>query len=525
MTIEWDDIQGHILRAYKFTRARFLVVEVTEAGGGLRWLRDLVAPEVVAPPVGERQPPGHAVNVAFSHAGLAALDTDPEVLAAFPEEHRQGMWARAALLGDTDWERGWVNQPALGPHDRERVTAGTGGPPPAAAHVFVAIHADDRGEIDTVDGRIRPRADTPGVRLAGRIDVAVLEADAEAHGVRATQAGPHDAGRSYRREHFGFADGLSQPRIAGVSAPPGPSTDTGWQWWRRPKSSPNPIIQPGEFVLGYPDEDNPDATAPEPRALFRNGSYLVVRKLGQDVGAFRELVATTAAQARLAGDGDVDPAEVAAAMMGRGIDGVPLVEPPTAGDPNRDFSFRSDPDGQRCPLGSHVRRANPRDGLTLGASAVNRHRVLRRSLPYGPPAPPERTGDDGGRGDDGAERGIIFLAYGASIGRQFEFVQRWWLNDGDALGIGHRGDPVSGAPGVEATVTVPGRGRWPRRRPLVIPHGGEYFFAPGLSALRRLALGQWRARSASSVAGPEPAALAPSARSSRPGFSPVADAT
>src|SRR6476646_9806668 len=73
----------------------------------------------------------------------------------------------------------------------------------------------------------------------------------------------HDGGKSYRREHFGFADGLSQPRIAGVSAPPAAPPDTGWglRWWRRPKAAPNPIIQPGEFVLGYPDEDNPNATA------------------------------------------------------------------------------------------------------------------------------------------------------------------------------------------------------------------------------------------------------------------------
>jgi Dyp-type peroxidase family len=309
-----------------------------------------------------------------------------------------------------------------------------------------------------------------------------------------------------RREHFGFADGLSQPRIAGVN---GPETAEPAPWygrllragggsgglWPRGRADPNPVIRLGEFVLGYPDEDDPHPVLPEPADLFRNGSYLVVRKLAQDVPAFWAFARAAATEARHDGRDDVTVADVAARVMGRARDGTPLVDPavPAAG---RDFSFRDDPEGRHCPLGSHVRRSNPRDGAALGASDVNRHRLLRRGLPYGPPSPAAAEVDvldltDHGQARldaarDGVERGIFFLCFGASISRQFEFVQRSWLNDGDALGIGHSGDVVSGAEDREATVTVSDGRRMARPAAVVTARGGEYFFTPGIGALRLL---------------------------------------
>jgi Dyp-type peroxidase family len=278
-----------------------------------------------------------------------------------------------------------------------------------------------------------------------------------------------------------LADGISQPRIAGVDAP-GAGRRTWRGRWTRRTPAANPVVEAGEFILGQPDEDDPAPVLPEPAALFRNGSYLTYRKLRQDVAAFRRFLAGAAGS--VAGH-HIGTGDIAAAVLGRQEDGSPLVGAPHGGDPARDFSFRSDPEGLRCPLGAHVRRANPRDGNGLPSRFVSRHRLLRRGMPYGPPYD-ESTATE--------ERGLLFLAFGASISRQFEFVQRSWLNDGDAFGIGPQADILGGGPRLPAAMAVPGSpiGHLRRTEPFVWPRGGGYFFAPGIDALRRLALGAFR---------------------------------
>jgi Dyp-type peroxidase family len=220
---------------------------------------------------------------------------------------------------------------------------------------------------------------------------------------------------------------------------------------------------------------------PQPALLGRNGSYLVYRKLYQDVAAFRQFLRKEAR----------DPADeelLAAKLMGRWRSGAPLVLAPHADDPaladdpqrNSDFNYvNMDPNGLACPIGAHIRRANPRDSV----HGANRNRLIRRGLPYGPPLPE-------GAPDDGADRGVAVLFGNASISRQFEFVQRVWLNERKFGGLDNDKDPIAGDNDGCFDMTIQRR---PFRRRIsglprfVTVRGGGYFFAPGIAALRYLA--------------------------------------
>jgi Dyp-type peroxidase family len=248
----------------------------------------------------------------------------------------------------------------------------------------------------------------------------------------------------------------------------------------------NPQEQPfkaGEFVLGYSDEmGGVQKTVPE--VLGRNGTYVVFRKLHQRVAAFRRYLKEHS-------KGPEDEELTAAKMMGRWRSGAPLALCPLrddrelGADPlrNNNFLFREDdPDGFKTPSGSHIRRTNPRDAKIAGMVRI--HRMIRRGTAYGPPLP------EGVLEDDGADRGLIFAFVGAHLGRQFEFVQSEWVNDGVFIGAGKDKDPVVGSNGDGGAFTLP-------RRPLrkrfqgipnfVVTRGGEYCFMPSLTALRWLA--------------------------------------
>jgi Dyp-type peroxidase family len=222
---------------------------------------------------------------------------------------------------------------------------------------------------------------------------------------------------------------------------------------------------------------------------------MVFRKLRQDVARYREVVARTA---RDHFNGDVEL--VAAKIVGRWRDGTPVTLAPERTDPalaadrsrGNDFTFRDDPRGERCPLGAHIRRANPRDALPGGFARSRRHRIIRRGMPYGPVLPP-------GSDDDGADRGLVFVCFNASIRRQFETVNAW-LIDGNLFGLGTDSDYLLGAnERTDGKMTIQGRPptfvspQWP----LVITRGGEYLFLPGIAALHALGrpggeAGEWR---------------------------------
>jgi Dyp-type peroxidase family len=255
-------------------------------------------------------------------------------------------------------------------------------------------------------------------------------------------------------------------------------------------------VEPGELVLGY--RDNLGTTAPllqcNGRDIGRNGSFLVVRQLEQHRDRLDDYAIDAAD--KLADDPRVPKlsrAELAewikARMVGRWKDGTSLVkhpekpgsqdDPPRA--PDNTFMFgREDPDGLRCPLGAHIRRANPRDSFEPGSPVqlgiTNRHRILRVGRVYEP-----------AKGDN---PGLLFMCVNADIERQFEFLQQTWLLGPDFDGLNNEIDPVVGHRGDEDTMTIPTPGgplRLPGLKKFVTVRGGGYFFMPSRSAVRALA--------------------------------------
>jgi Dyp-type peroxidase family len=195
-------------------------------------------------------------------------------------------------------------------------------------------------------------------------------------------------------------------------------------------------------------------------------------------------------------DGQLDPRagdRLAAKFVGRWQNGAPLVLSPDADDPALskadDFGYRdNDAHGFKCPIGSHVRRSNPRD--TLGPDAAtalataNRHRILRRGRSYGV-RPEDR------RIDDGVPRGLHFLCLNSDIERQFEFVQQTWINNPVFGGLDGEVDPLVGnltkGDEIFTTQADPLRTRVHNLERFVTVKGGAYFFLPSIRALRYLA--------------------------------------
>jgi deferrochelatase/peroxidase EfeB len=213
---------------------------------------------------------------------------------------------------------------------------------------------------------------------------------------------------------------------------------------------------------------------------------MIYRKFFMDVVRFTGFLRESA---RLTGG---DEELVAAKVMGRWRDGTPLIlspdrpDPELAADPTRvnDFRYESDLEGLRCPLGAHIRRANPRDALGWQGSLSLRHRMIRRGVTYGPP--PEDPAVD-----DGIDRGLVFTCFVASIERQFETVQTAWINDGNVFGLGNDKDFLLGAEDPAGKMTVHGDPpRFLAPQPgFTRVRGGEYLFQPGLAALRAIATG------------------------------------
>lgn len=451
--LDWDDIQGNVLRGYGFAYAHHLVLSVVDGDAARRLLRRLISAVTPCTPWVTR--PEVTLNVAFTHRGLAALGVASEDLDSFPADFREGMRRRAVTnLGDVgaddpdNWETEGVQHPA--------------------AHVLFLIGSDSADACDQRRSELVADVLDHGFTVVANQPAAHLTASDEV------------AGSWQKIEHFGFADGVSQPPIEGARGPTvveghgTPLEDGRWA-----------PVKPGEFVLGYPDEEGDLPPAPTPSQLSHNGTYLVYRKLAQDVAGFRRLIAE---RARLHG---VDESLLAAKMVGRNPDGSPLssraeARPVTPEDErwwDNDFRFADDERGAVCPVGSHVRRANPRDALATSPELVSRHRLLRRGVPYGPPLAADAVEDDG------ADRGLLFLAYCASIRRQFEFVQREWLNDGNVFGAGHTTDPISGhgTGGRRFALELDGPLVLSGLPQLVQVRGGDYLFQPSLTGLRYLA--------------------------------------
>jgi Dyp-type peroxidase family len=441
--LDLDRIQGLVVRGYRLKLARYIFLRIDDPAGAGLWISQITSEVVTAAPWSEK--PVSGVNIAFSYTGLAALALPSQTLASFPEEFREGMAARSTLLGDEDLSEPANWEPPLGTPE---------------VHVLVFIAAAHREALDAHDQRIRA-----SIERVGGLTVI------------------HEDNGGYMpdyREHFGYADGFAQPEIegAGLSSQPGDGAPLSGGHWRP--------IRAGEFILGYPDEENVLPVAPTPGQLATNGSFLVYRKLHQDVAAFR---------AQLSRAAELYPGGeelLAAKIVGRWRDGTPIDLSPEHPDPaivadgdrNNAFSYSADSDGLRCPVGAHVRRANPRDSLPFEGKLVNRHRLVRRGIPYGDKLPY-------GAPDDGKDRGVIFMCLQASIARQFEFIQTQWLNRGNAFTLGEDQDVLAGRQAGDGPhkMTIPGNPPFlfgPLQR-VVTVRGGEYFFVPGINGLEFLA--------------------------------------
>jgi Dyp-type peroxidase family len=500
--VDYSDVQGIVRFGYgRMTQAAYVLADVADPAAARAWLRSApVSTAVATSPV-----PPTALQVAFTAPGLVALGVASSILDQFSHEFRGGMTdgSRARRSGDVGdnapsaWEWGW-----------DGARAGDAGVPHVLFMVFAEPSAENGGGLDAYERRVLGAEWAGAFRLVRRLDT-------------------NDIGGI---EPFGFADGISQPSID-------------WEQRRDPAGAHvdyGNLIALGELLLGYRNEygkftDRPllDAAsaaaalllpaddAPSKRDLGRNGTYLVLRQLEQDVRGFWRYVQARADEAS-------DPAladRLSSAFVGRARDGTPLVAPddaPIEGVATdaetvrlNQFTFERDPAGARCPFGSHVRRVNPRNadvgghpsglkkllamlGLTPRTfrddltSSVRFHRIVRRGREYGPalspddarlPSPP-----------DDAKRGLHFICLNANISRQFEFLQNAWVMNTKFSGLTGASDPllgnrvpIAGCPSTDGFV-IEGDGA-PGRRVVGLPRfitvrGGAYFFLPSLRALR-----------------------------------------
>ncbi|MFH9658094.1 Dyp-type peroxidase [Streptomyces sp. NPDC017248] len=433
--IEIEDVQSGALRPRPVPyEGKFIFLRVDDRHAGRALLRRLLP--LTSGGLPSVDPSQDAwVAVALTYQGLVALGLPQESLDSFPRAFREGMAARAELIGDVG-----ENAP-----DHWEKPFGTGD-----VHIALSALSSDSGKLEAELERARiAYRETPGVEVIWQQDVHQLPTG---------------------RTTFGFRDGISHPNIEGVGLP-----------GSNPQEAP---IKAGEFILGYPDETGNLPPMPSPDVLGRNGTYVAVRKIRTDVAAWRRYL-------RANSSGAEEEELLAAKMVGRWPSGAPLAlaperdDPELAADPQRvnNFMYRENDDrGLRCPAGAHIRRNNPRDATIVGDARM--HRLIRRGTTYGPPLP------EGVLEDDGADRGLVGVFIGAHLERQFEFIKAEWVNDGNFIGYPGEKDPVAGHHDGTGSATIPEKPVRRRLRNLpsfVVTRGGEYCFVPGLRALRWLA--------------------------------------
>jgi deferrochelatase/peroxidase EfeB len=486
-----SDVQGLAAFGYgKMTEAYFLLLRVRNPEAARAWIAS--APVTTAEY--RQTPPPTALQIAFTPAGLLSLGVPERILAGFAVEFLEGMAGnpnRSRRLGDIGW-----NDPA-------KWSWGSGN---SAVHLVLMLYAER--DLDQWQRTIQTAPWDDAFETAFTLGTSNM--------------GGH--------EPFGFVDGVSQPE---------------YDWKREQPAASDTItytneVALGELLLGYPNEygkytDRPLLeTADDPadqllpaedhtakKDLGLNGTYFVLRQLEQDVRSFWQYIA------RHAGANPDDRKRLGALMVGRKIDGEPLI-PDTGqkipgvtekqGAPRNAFTYDHDAMGAQCPFGAHIRRANPRNEDMYGRptnliakglrilglprpqfredllASTRFHRILRRGREYGESLPPEAALQPAPSGE--APRGLHFACVGASIARQFEFVQNAWLMSTTFNGLTDESDPLLGnraAVGDRPSTgfSIPRDGKAARRLngmpQFITVRGGGYFFMPSLRALRYIA--------------------------------------
>lgn len=441
------DVQGLVLRTYAMPALRVIALKVEKSGSARQFLGKLVqggdAPQL-ATATGWTVKPAYCLNIGLTFSGLRALGVPASSLASFPEEFQEGAAARAERVGDIgdSSPQYWID--CFGS---------------AEIHILLFLFAQTEESLEQV---------TRVLRDMYAMDKAMAELSV--HDARSLPEG---------KAHFGYRDGFAQPVIEGGPPPVLPDI--------------LPEAPAGEFLLGYPSQYT-DFTypVPMPPALGRNGSFVAFRILAQDCHGFEQFLTESARATGL------DRELIAAKLCGRWRNGVPLsLSPDSPGEhipmeQRNSFDYVpsdcapdafDDTRGYRCPLGSHIRRMNPRSSTVAGGAGL-KHRIIRRGLAYGPPYDPNNP-------DDGIERGLLGLFIGASLKDQFEFLMSDWGNKGSfAPGLRGTRDPIIGdnsAP--DAAFLIPVQGR---KRPIelgglsrfVTCRGAAYCFLPSAVAIR-----------------------------------------
>jgi len=403
--------------------------------------------------------PDICISAAFTYGGLDALNLDCDILNSLPDDFRDGMRRRAAINGDAGesdpslWEEVWADK---------------------QVHLWIGVYATDEARLGNWVSDFTSWVEAEsGASILGTQDVSRIVSDPESPVYIEDEASQPQ--KPVLLEHFGFRDGMGNPAIQGLAdkhvAGDG-ALDIDGNWHALPA---------GEFLLDHVDTDGELPDAPRPKALARNGTFMVLRKLEQDVDLFRSYLKEQSG--RLGRDAD----DIGARMVGRHRDGTPLMK----SKDDFDFRYSSDPDGRVCPMGAHIRRANPRDsfGAQFGSLLVDRHRILRRAITYGKLVEHGQTQQEV-NGDAG--QGLMFIVLNASISRQFEFVQQQWVNYGNDFNQGDDADPIIGLQTGGGQMVIPGKGDRQTMvcndlKQFVRCRGGDYFFLPSISAFNRLA--------------------------------------
>ena len=418
------DIQGNILRGFHFDHARFVLVGFVSEVGGRAWIKKIWG-DITDGSKWKPPKPDIAQTIAFTHRGLAALGVKPEILDEFPADFSKGMRGRGDQIGDSADLTSWDEV-----FRKDSI------------HALVSVYGDDPDKVDERVDELR----NDFVKLLY----------------------VQEGSRLSDREHFGFRDGISQPI----------QHDDQTGKWKCDVDIREFLIFQSRWNDGKSKDGDPGLR------LGKLGTYLVYRKLEQRVDAFLRFVQGWAAK----------PAHVAAKIVGRWPNGTPVtakyLEPDQRKDADKsnDFDFSDDPDGEKCPVGAHISRVNPRGRLPITAG---KHRILRRGVPYGSAVELENyTKDPATVSSD--DRGLVFIALNASIEDQFEFVQHDWINDPKFNGldgvdpIAHSGNGPRGQFSFE-----PGGPTRPLLEDFVRLRGGEYFFVPSMDALDGLGAGDF----------------------------------
>ncbi len=383
------------------------------------------------------------LNIALTYNGLKTLGLSDTELVKFPKEFREGMQARASLLGDigANHPSKWNLPQANWPLDN----AAAGGTVPLST-IDLVVQLQTANVEQSAD-KWTWCAEHPLYQTVADLAQQIEQAGGQLLGVEPLRRKLID-GKVH--EHFGFRDGLSQPDLNAC------------------QGDANRVAL-GEVLLGHANDHNdPPPAAQDP--LLHNGTFMVLRKLSQNVPAFEQF---------LDGHGEaISRDQLAAKMMGRNADGTPIVKDNAHVDDN-DFDFAADADGLKCPFHAHIRRTNPRDAQQKGEPVP---RILRRGIAYGP-----RYAED-----SEADRGLMFMAYNASIAQQFEVIQRW-VSGGNSTGVlsGHS-DPLLGVagPGHERAMSFAHNNKVLRYnlgdKPFVKLEWGMYMFVPSISGLHKL---------------------------------------